>query len=156
MADQTDSNDDIVLNDFLCFGLYAGNHAMNRVYQPLLKALGLTYPQYLVMVMLWAHDDQSVGELGRKLYLESNTLTPMLKRLEALGYVSRGRDPQDERQVRIRLTKQGKALQTEAACIPPEIIEATGMSIEELKGLVRKIDSLRSNLSDWAQQRSAS
>mgnify|MGYP000105791471 CR=1 FL=1 len=155
MADTPEKSDDIVLNNFLCFGLYAGNHAMNRVYQPLLKQLGLTYPQYLVMVMLWARDDQLVGELGRRLYLESNTLTPMLKRLETLGYVTRGRDPKDERQVRIRLTDAGKALQTEAACIPPEIIEATGMTLSELTDLIGKIESLRANLSDWNLQRSA-
>jgi MarR family transcriptional regulator, organic hydroperoxide resistance regulator len=153
MADLSNSEGDIVLNDFLCFGLYASNHAMNRVYQPLLKQLGLTYPQYLVMVMLWTRDDQLVGELGRKLYLESSTLTPMLKRLEALGFITRARDPADERQVRIQLTDKGRSLKTDADCIPPEIIAATGMSIPDLQELITKIESLRSNLADWNENR---
>jgi MarR family transcriptional regulator, organic hydroperoxide resistance regulator len=153
MADLSNSEGDIVLNDFLCFGLYASNHAMNRVYQPLLKQLGLTYPQYLVMVMLWTLDDQLVGELGRKLYLESSTLTPMLKRLEALGFITRARDPADERQVRIQLTDKGRSLKTDADCIPPEIIAATGMSIPDLQELITKIESLRSNLADWNENR---
>src|ERR1700751_3159022 len=92
------------LDEFLCFEVYSANHAFNRVYQPLLDKLRLTYPQYLVMVLLWERDGQTVGELGARLSLESNTLTPLLKRLEALGHVKRSRDPADERQVRVQLT----------------------------------------------------
>ena len=97
-------DDALRLGEFLCFAVYSASHAFNRVYKPLLDELGLTYPQYLVMVLLWEQDDQTVGSLGEKLFLESSTLTPLLKRLEALGYVKRTRDPVDERQVRVRLT----------------------------------------------------
>ena len=93
------------VDDHLCFAIYSAGHAFNRIYKPLLGELGLTYPQYLVMVALWAKDDQTVGSLGEKLLLESSTLTPLLKRLEGIGYLTRTRDPADERQVRVRLTK---------------------------------------------------
>jgi len=95
------------LDDFLCFAIYSANLAVNRVYKPLLDQLGLTYPQYLVLVVLYEEDDQTVGRLGDKLFLDSSTLTPLLKRMESVGYVTRQRDPQDERQVRVRLTQQG-------------------------------------------------
>jgi DNA-binding MarR family transcriptional regulator len=134
------------LNEFLCFAVYSANHAFNRVYKPLLEALGLTYPQYLAMVVLWAEDDQTVGGLGEKLALESNTLTPLLKRLEALGHVSRNRDPRDERQVRVRLTDQGRALQAEARNVPRSILSATGLSVEELGRLQADIVSLNERL----------
>src|SRR5438874_8124185 len=97
------SEDALRFSDFLCFAVYSASHAFNRVYKPLLDELGLTYPQYLVMVLLWEQDDQTVGSLGEKLFLESSTLTPLLKRLEALGQVKRNRDQVDERQVRVRL-----------------------------------------------------
>src|SRR5258706_16439520 len=107
-------DDALRLGEFLCFAVYSASHAFNRVYKPLLDELGLTYPQYLVMVLLWEQDDQTVGSLGEKLFLESSTLTPLLKRLEALGYVKRTRDPVDERQVRVRLTERGRALRERA------------------------------------------
>src|SRR5437764_15290881 len=88
------------VDDNLCFAIYSAGHAFNRIYKPLLQALDLTYPQYLVMVALWSRDDQTVGSLGDKLLLESSTLTPLLKRLEAMGHLTRSRDPADERQVR--------------------------------------------------------
>ena len=90
------------LDEFLCFAVYSASHAFNRVYKPLLDKLGLTYPQYLAMVVLWEHGDQTVGSLGEKLFLESSTLTPMLKRLEVMGYIARVRDAIDERQVRVQ------------------------------------------------------
>src|SRR5689334_24753737 len=102
------STRDIKLNDLLCFAVYAAGHGFNRVYKPLLDPLGLTYPQYLVMKALWEQDSQTVGALGEKLSLESNTLTPLLKRLEAQGRVRRVRDPRDERQVRVQLTAAGR------------------------------------------------
>ena len=95
------------LDDFLCFAVYSAGHAFNQLYRPLLSALDLTYPQYLVMVTLWQQDDVTVKEIGRRLFLESSTLTPLLKRLEALGHISRNRDAEDERQVRVRLTPAG-------------------------------------------------
>src|SRR5580692_6462121 len=102
------------LDEFLCFEVYSANHAFNRVYQPLLGKLRLTYPQYLVMVLLWERDGQTVGELGSRLSLASNTLTPLIKRLETLGHVKRSRDQADERQVRVRLTESGRTLRTKA------------------------------------------
>ena len=98
------------LDDFLCFAIYSANLAVNRVYKPLLDQLGLTYPQYLVLVVLYEEDDQTVGRLGDKLFLDSSTLTPLLKRMESVGYVTRQRDPQDERQVRVRLTQQRRSI----------------------------------------------
>src|SRR5260370_24247641 len=103
------ADDALRLGEFLCFAVYAASHAFNRVYKPLLDELGLTYPQYLAMVLLWERDDQTVGSLSEKLFLESSTLTPLLKRLEALGHVKRTRDPADERQVRVRFTDKGRA-----------------------------------------------
>src|SRR3954452_21193280 len=100
----------LLLDNFLCFAIYSAGHAFNQFYRPLLDAIGLTYPQYLVMVALWSANDQTVKALGEKLSLESSTLTPLLKRLEAAGYLTRTRDPEDERQVRVRLTAAGRAL----------------------------------------------
>lgn len=134
------------LNNLLCFTVYSAGHAFNKVYKPLLDELGLTYPQYLVMVALWARDDQSVGELGEKLFLESSTLTPLLKRLEAEGLVRRRRDTADERVVRITLTDQGRALKSRATTIPACILKATGMTIAELTALGEQMATLRRNL----------
>ena len=140
------------LEELVCFAVYSAGHAFNRVYQPLLEQVGLTYPQYLVMVTLWAKDDQTVGELGELLFLESSTLTPLLKRLEAAGYLARSRDPSDERQVRIRLTTAGRALQKKAREIPRCILEATGLSLSDLRRLQRQISTLRQNLLRYAVQ----
>jgi DNA-binding MarR family transcriptional regulator len=134
------------VGDFLCFAVYAASHAFTRVYKPLLDALGVTYPQYLVMVRLWEQDDQTVGSLGDKLFLESSTLTPLLKRLEALGLVKRSRDPADERQVRIRLTPAGDRLRAQAAHVPNCIAEASGLTSEEARRLLAKVTALRSAL----------
>src|SRR5258707_13767824 len=118
-------NSALSLGEFLCFAIYSASHAFNRVCKPLLDELGLTYPQYLAMVALWEEDDQTVGSLCEKLLLESSTLTPVLKRLEALGHVKRTRDPEDERQVRVRLTERGRALRAKARDIPGCILEAS-------------------------------
>jgi DNA-binding MarR family transcriptional regulator len=134
------------LDSFLCFAIYSVNHAFNRVYKPLLDRLKLTYPQYLAMAVLWEHDDQTVGSLGEKLFLESSTLTPMLKRLEALKYISRIRDRDDERQVRVRLTKTGLALREKAQAIPACIIEATGLNPDGVANLKEEITKLRASL----------
>src|SRR5260221_11682879 len=115
------------LGEFLCFAIYSASHAFNRVYKPLLDELGLTYPQYLAMVALWEEDDQTVGSLCEKLLLESSTLTPVLKRLEALGHVKRTRDPVDERQVRERLTEKERGLREKAGGIPDCIVEASDL-----------------------------
>lgn len=133
-------------SDLLCFGIYATAHAFNRVYKPLLDPLGLTYPQFLVMVSLWARDDQTVGDLGETLFLESSTLTPLIKRLEANGLVTRARDRSDERQVRVRLTPAGAELQAATRDLPACVIAATGMSHEQLMRLHRDITALHKNL----------
>jgi MarR family transcriptional regulator, organic hydroperoxide resistance regulator len=134
------------LQEFLCFSIYSASHAFNRVYQPLLRDLNLTYPQFIAMVLLWQQDGQSVGELGQKLFLQSNTLTPMLKRLETLGYVARSRDSADERQVRIRLTEAGRRLRLRASDIVRSVRKATGLGDKEFKDLREGVDALRTVL----------
>ncbi|MEJ1977451.1 MAG: MarR family transcriptional regulator [Acetobacteraceae bacterium] len=136
----------LTLGTFLCFTVYAAGHAFNRVYKPLLEPLGLTYPQYLAMVVLWEQDDQTVGSLGETLSLESSTLTPLLKRLEAMGHVRRVRDTVDERQVRVRLTDQGRALREKALAIPDCILEASGLQAADLQRLQGEMAALRDAL----------
>ncbi|MFA6265250.1 MAG: MarR family transcriptional regulator [Pseudolabrys sp.] len=139
------------VSEQLCFAIYSTGHAFNRVYKPLLDALKLTYPQYLVMLSLWAQDDQTVGELGAKLFLESSTLTPLLKRLEALGYLSRKRDPDDERQVRLRLTDKGSGLRRKSGDVSACIGAATGLSEDAAIRLRTQILALRDNLMKTAK-----
>lgn len=134
------------LDNFLCFAVYTAGHAFNRLYKPLLDALGLTYPQYLAMVALWEKDDQTVGELGEQLFLESNTLTPLLKRLEGMDLVARVRDKADERQVRLRLTEAGKALRAKAETVPPCVLDATKMTAAEADALTAAVTRLRDTL----------
>ena len=134
------------LPDFLCFAVYSTNLAFNRAYKPLFDELGLTYPQYAAIVALNEEGDQTVGGLGEKLFLESSTLTPMLKRLEASGHVTRRRDADDERQVRIGLTERGKKLFEQAFEGREKIIEATGLDPEEFVRLQRSLITLRDNL----------
>ncbi|RKH52467.1 MarR family transcriptional regulator [Corallococcus sp. AB050B] len=137
------STDDFLRLDLqLCFPLYAASRAMVQAYTPLLAKLGLTYPQYLVMLVLWETDGVSVKELGEKLYLDSGTLTPLLKRLETLGFVRRERSKEDARSVTVSLTAQGKALRRKAASIPEAIVCRTGLTLEELARLRRDIQRL--------------
>ncbi len=145
-ASPSSADDPLKLGGFLCFAVYSASHAFNRVYKPLLEALGLTYPQYLVMVALWEQDDQTVGALGAKLFLESSTLTPLLKRLEAQGQVTRSRDPQDERQVRVRLSPTGRALKDRAAEVPSCVLAASGLDLANLQRLQTEITALRDSL----------
>lgn len=142
----SETPDPLRLDEFLCFAVYSANHAFNRVYKPLLDALGLTYPQYLVMVTLWSDEGQTVGQIGEKLLLETNTLTPLLKRLEGAGLLRRVRDAQDERQVRIHLTEQGRALREEAAAVPQALGRCIGRDREEIARLTRELASLRDTL----------
>ena len=134
------------LEIFLCFAIYSAGHAFNRVYKPLLEKLRLTYPQYIAMVLLWERDGQTVGELGQKLLLETNTLTPLLKRLERLGNVKRQRDPVDERQVRVHLTDAGRKLRQRALHIPRCILDATGLNVRQAKQLLEQIGALQKSL----------
>ena len=136
----------LVLDEFLCFAVYSLNHAFTRVYKPLLDQLRLTYPQYLVMVLLWENDAQTVGELSRRLSLKSSTLTPLLKRLEASGHVARSRNPADERQVRISSTPSGRVLRQKALDVPRCILKATGMTGDELGRLRGQIAALQATL----------
>lgn len=135
-----------LLDQSLCFAVYSAGLAFNRLYKPILDPLGLTYPQYLVMMALWEKDGQGVGELGDLLFLESNTLTPLIKRLEAAGLVKRARDTEDERQVRVSLTANGRDLLKQASCVPMQVLEASGMSIEQVVRLRNSVAGLRDNL----------
>jgi DNA-binding MarR family transcriptional regulator len=140
----------LTLDEQICFPLYAASRAMTAVYRPRLEHLGLTYPQYLVMLALWERDNRSVGDLGDALALDSGTLSPLLKRLEAAGLVARQRSAADERRVDIQLTERGCALRTEAREIPARMAEAAGLSTDELvalrETLRRMTDSLLSRL----------
>ncbi|RKH36707.1 MarR family winged helix-turn-helix transcriptional regulator [Corallococcus sicarius] len=131
----------------LCFPLYAASRAMVQAYTPLLSKLGLTYPQYLVMLVLWEADGVTVKALGEKLYLDSGTLTPLLKRLETLAFVRRERSTEDARSVLVSLTPQGRALRRKAASIPEAIACRTGLSLEELSRLRRDVLRLFDNVS---------
>lgn len=134
------------LADFLCFAVYSTNLAFNRAYKQLFEELGITYPQYATLIALNEAGDQTVGELGDKLFLESSTLTPLLKRLEAAGYVTRRRDAEDERQVRVSLTPEGKAIFEQAFCGRESVIEATGLDPDTFVRLQRDLITLRDNL----------
>jgi DNA-binding MarR family transcriptional regulator len=144
--DDSSSEAALDLKDFLCFAVYSTGHAFNRVYQPLLRDFGLTYPQFIAMIFLWTQDGLTVGELGQRLSLQSNTLTPMLKRLEALGYVKRSRDVKDERQVRIHLTEAGRALRLKAWDILGDVGQATGLADGQMTQLLEELAALRQSL----------
>lgn len=134
------------LDNQLCFALYSASLAMTRLYKPLLEELGLTYPQYIAMLVLWERDGLMVSELGERLSLDSGTLTPLLKRLETLGLVARIRDVQDERRVHITLTPAGRKLKNRAAKIPGCILAASQCSIPELISLTQQVQALRQRL----------
>jgi MarR family transcriptional regulator, organic hydroperoxide resistance regulator len=130
----------------LCFALYASSLAMTKLYKPLLAPLGLTYPQYLVMLLLWELGEASVSELGERLSLDSGTLTPLLKRMEQAELLSRQRDAQDERRVRVSLTAQGLALKAKAVDIPHRLACASACSLDELESLTHRLQQLRLQL----------
>ena len=134
------------LDNQLCFALYSTSLAMTKLYKPLLDELGLTYPQYLAMLVLWEKDGLMVSELGERLYLDSGTLTPLLKRLEASGLVSRLRDVADERRVHISLSPAGRKLKALAAKIPGCILTASQCSVPELTTLTQQVQALRERL----------
>ena len=136
----------LMLDNQLCFALYSASLAMTKLYKQLLETLKLTYPQYLVMLVLWEHETLTVSELGERLYLDSGTLTPLLKRMEVAGFLQRTRSVQDERQVHITLTAAGRKLKDRAARIPACVVRATALPVAELVGLTRQIQSLRAQL----------
>ena len=132
------------LGDFLCFAVYSANLAYGRAYKPILDELGLTYTQWITIVALWEHDEQTVSSLGDKLFLESNTLTPILKKLEALGYLERRRGARDERQVIVRLTDAGRALREKGA--QRTLVQATGLDGGQFAAARRTMNEVRDNL----------
>ncbi|HEV2609498.1 MAG TPA: MarR family transcriptional regulator [Noviherbaspirillum sp.] len=139
-------DDALALDNQLCFALYSASLAMTKTYKPYLDKLGLTYPQYLVMLVLWQQDDVLVKAIGERLYLDSGTLTPLLKRLEASSLIARTRDEADERQVRITLTKEGRALKKKAQCIPQQILCASGQTPDAIQELREQLTAIRNDL----------
>ena len=146
MAQKFDPDQALLLDNQLCFALYSTSLAMTKLYKPMLEELGLTYPQYLAMLALWERDGLMVSELGEKLFLDSGTLTPLLKRLEAAGFIARIRDVQDERRVHITLTAAGRRLKAKAQKIPGCILTAAQCSVPELIGLTQQVRGLRERL----------
>ncbi len=147
MSRQIASPDWLLLDRQLCFALYAASLSMTKLYKPLLRPLGLTYPQYLVMLVMWESDGLTVSQLGDRLALDSGTLTPLLKRLQAAGLVQRLRDAADERRVLLRLTATGRALKERALQVPQTIAAASGCELHELAALTAQLHTLRKRLS---------
>ncbi|MEQ6885561.1 MarR family transcriptional regulator [Salicola sp. Rm-C-2C1-2] len=149
MNDNGNSQESLLaLDRQVCFALYSAQLAMSKVYRKLLKELDLTYPQYLVMLVLWEEDGQTVSGIGERLFLDSATLTPLLKRLETAGLLRRQRSQEDERQVEVVLTEQGQALRERAEAVPESVMCATQCSPEELERLRDDLHKLRQRLTD--------
>src|SRR5271154_5973224 len=138
----------LMLGNQICFAIYSTAHAFNRVYKPLLDRLGLTYPQYLVMLVLWERDGVPLKDIGEGLFLDSGTLTPLLKRLEVAQLIKRTRSTEDERQVLIALTAQGQALKEKARAVPMSILSASACSVGELTAMKNEIVALRDRLNE--------
>lgn len=134
------------LDEQLCFSLYAASMAVSRAYKPLLDTIGITYPQYLVLHALWEQDGRTIGAIAGRLALESSTVTPLVKRLEAAGHVARQRNPHDERQVHVTLTDSGRALRRQCGCLAEELVARSGMSLAQLAALNQQIATLREAL----------
>lgn len=145
---QTRMTDDpnLELDNQICFALYSATHALTRAYRPILEALDLTYLQYIVMMVLWERDGMTVKEIGQRLHLDSGTLTPLLKRLEAADLVRRQRASSDERQVNIYLTDKGRGLYEKAREVPAQVLCATGQTAAQLTALKNELIALRGNL----------
>jgi len=136
----------VPLDDQVCYAIYSAGMAIQRAYKPLLDELGLTYPQYLVLNVLWGEDSQTVGAIAEQLGLESSTLTPLLKRLEAGNLVTRTRNPENERQVVVQLTTEGRKLEARAGCLGEALLEASGQTLKELGDLNKKVRRLRDEI----------
>ncbi|EIN03200.1 MarR family protein [Burkholderia sp. YR290] len=134
----------LTLSDYLCFAVYSANLAFGKAYKPILNELGITYTQYITVVALWETDNQTVGGLGERLFLESNTLTPILKKLERMGYLERQRDPEDERQVRILLTKSGRYLCEKA--LTTNLSQLAGLAPDKFANAQKAVVALRNEL----------
>ncbi|MEN5201128.1 MarR family transcriptional regulator [Pseudomonas wadenswilerensis] len=138
--------DELLLDNQVCFALHSTSLLMTKVYKPLLHKLGLTYPQYLAMLVLWEQDGLTVGEISQRLLTDPGSLTPLLKRLEAEGLLKRTRSREDERVVLVQLTEQGHALQAWAKDVPHCILAASGENLERLQQLQADLLALRANL----------
>lgn len=145
-SDATAATPSLLLDQQFCFALYSTSLAMNKVYRKLLRALDLTYPQYLVMMVLWERDELTVSEIGERLFLDSATLTPLLKRLEAAGLIARARAASDERQVVVSLTAAGRALRQKAQSVPVSVLCASECTPDELLRTKRQLERLRERL----------
>jgi len=147
------SNAPVPLDNQVCYAIYSAGLAIQRLYKPWLDQLGLTYPQYLVLNILWQEDEQTVGHIGEKLALESSTLTPLLKRLEGAGLLRRTRNPDNERQVIVALTDEGRALKSKAGCLGDALVETSRHTVGQLGDLNRQVRQLRDdiyeNLGGW-------
>ncbi|MGW8602849.1 MarR family winged helix-turn-helix transcriptional regulator [Streptomyces sp. NPDC055893] len=144
--DTVPDEDFLRLDHQICFSLHAATRAFNGVYREALKELGLTYPQYLAMLVLWEHGELPVKGIGERLKLDSGTLSPLLKRLEAAGYVERRRSPEDERSVTVRPTAEGTALKERARDVPRRIATATGLGLADIRHLRERLDALAARL----------
>ncbi|WP_372657176.1 MarR family winged helix-turn-helix transcriptional regulator [Hydrogenophaga sp.] len=144
---QKPANPALLLDNQLCFALYSTSLAMTKIYKPMLEEMGLTYPQYLAMLVLWEQDGLTVSEMGERLFLDSGTLTPLLKRMESADLLTRLRDTQDERRVFIRLTAAGRRLKTRAARIPGCLQQILACEVSEVMDLTRQVQALRARLS---------
>lgn len=143
----------ITLDDQLCFSLYGASMAINRAYKPLLDALEITYPQYLVLSALWEMDGQSIGSIGERLGLDSSNVTPLVKRMESAGLVSRLRNPKDERQVVVSLTDAGRDMQARSTCLGQTLFSAAGLSVERLVQLNKDVQAFRDSVSRFVDDR---
>lgn len=138
--------DPLSLDNQLCFALYAASHAIKKAYRPLLDELGLTYPQYLILLVLWSNDALKVSDIGQRLHLDSGTLTPVLKRLESVGLVTRARRAQDEREVEVALTPEGRGLRARAVAVRKQIVHQLKMSDREIAALRSDLDAVIATL----------
>jgi len=136
------------LDEQLCFSLYAATIAVNRTYKPMLDALGLTYPQYLVLSTLWEEDGLAVSAIAERLALEPSTITPLVKRLESAGFLNRKRNPLDERQVIVSLTQKGRSLNQKTACLTQTLLERSGLTPDQLTRLNEQVRRLRDALAN--------
>ena len=143
----------LTLDEQLCFSLYGASMAINRAYKPLLDALEITYPQYLVLSTLWESDGLSVGAIAERLGLDSSNVTPLVKRMDGAGLVSRVRNPADERQVVVSLTGQGRDLQARSACLGQALFDAAGMSVERLIQLNKDVQAFRDSVARFVSRR---
>jgi DNA-binding MarR family transcriptional regulator len=146
MARKNAADAPLQLSNQLCFAIYSTAHAFNRVYKPLLDRLGLTYPQYLVMLVLWERDGVPIKDIGERLLLDTGTLTPLLKRLEAAHFIKRTRSTEDERQVLVSLTSTGQALREKARSVPAAILTASACSVAEVSAMKNELITLRDRL----------